>query len=297
MGGSSGGGGSSSGQVSYPAYMSTWHETWLDNVATAMTAAQGADPFGSATAYDPDAEITEMESAVVAFEAVINALAHEADWSAAVSASETGVDSVIDDTYINAEIAAFANILDDQVVNKAVPSFESGMRDINAVMSSSFAVGKALIYAFRDRDVANYAASLRSKLTFMRNDYVFTNAAKILELQYARVSLAKELAHYIIEFNRIKIVAKKEQADQDLAIDESSALWDLQTFQYGNNVLSSIAGGTSAPGKNQRGTANSAIGGALSGAATGAMIGTEIEPGYGTAIGAVIGGIGGYLMS
>ena len=53
MGGS--GGGSSSGEVSYPAYMETKHSTWLDAVAADMIIAQTGDsPYASAVAFDPD---------------------------------------------------------------------------------------------------------------------------------------------------------------------------------------------------------------------------------------------------
>jgi len=283
-GGSGGGGGGSAGRIAYPAYVETWHSTWLTNVGTAMTAAQAASPFAAAAAADPDSYITEWDTAVTAFDAIVAALDHEADWQAAVDAAESGVDGVIDDTYIDGEVAAYADVLDDQIQNKVLPQFEGGMRDINAVMSSSFQSGKAIIWAFRNRDVANYEASLRAKLSLGRLELIFQQAGRITEMQLKHVDYARDVMHYTIEFNRLALVAVKEETDQNLAIDEADALWDLKTFQYGANMLGAVAGGTGGTGKSQPSTAQSAIGGALSGAAAGAAFG-----GIGAGVGAGIG--------
>jgi len=294
-GGGSSSGGSSSGRVSYPAYMEAWHSTWLDNVATAMTAAQTTSPFNSVTAYDPATPLAATETAVAAFNAAVDALANETDWESAMTAAETQVDSMIDDTYIDADIAAFADVLDDQIVNTVLPAFEGGMRDINAVMSSAFAIGKSVIYGFRNRDVSKYGTELRVKLNIQRNALIAAGADRMLGDLIQRVSFEKDVAFMTAETNRIKIVALKEQDDEDLAIDENDALWDLNTFQFGSNVLAGIAGGTAA--SSEGGNKPSQVASVLGGAMAGAAVGTAINPGYGTAIGAVVGGVAGLLSS
>ena len=96
----------------------------------------------------------------------------------------------------------------------------------------------------------------------------------------------------LIEANRMKIVALKEQTDTDLKYDEADATWDLEVFQYGCNVLASIGGGVASPkGSKQPSTSQSMIGGALSGAAAGGMIGGL----PGALIGGVLGAAGGLL--
>ena len=91
-----------------------------------------------------------------------------------------------------------------------------------------------------------------------------------------------------MESKRIKIVAKKEELDSQLTIDEKSALWDLSIFKFGGNFLSSISGsavsqGTELPGSDK---GASALGGALAGAGMGLMA-TGGNP-VGGAIGAAI---------
>jgi len=409
MGGGSSSGGSSSGRIAYPTYMETWHSTWLDNVATAMTTAQATSPFSGAVAYDPAAPITAMTNAITAlgsaieafetkeaayapaaglavidaavaafevkadaypalaatpitaigtaitaFNTVVDALAYATDWTAAMVAAEAQVDVLIDDTYINADVAAFADVIDDQILNRVLPSFQGGMRDINAVMSSAFVVGESLIYAFRNRDVAKYNSELRMRLSMQRNELVARGASEmvesllqrvmferdvaaltvehkkmeiitferavenekvvaVLDIQAAGVALTtlekpiqyegqladfeKVLAFYSIEKQRIAIVALKEQADTDITLDEADALWDLNTFSYGNNVLGAIAGGTSATPGATGGSKPNAVSSVIGGAMAGASIGAATSNPYGVAIGAVIGGIAGLISS
>ena len=95
-----------------------------------------------------------------------------------------------------------------------------------------------------------------------------------------------------IEGKRIKIVAEKEELDMNTKIDESDALWDLEVFQHGANMLAAIGGGTANPKGKEPSQAQSVIGGALSGAAAGSMI----SPGWGTVIGAVLGAAAAYMQ-
>lgn len=104
-------------------------------------------------------------------------------------------------------------------------------------------------------------------------------------------TLEVDLTRFTLESNRLKIIAKTEQTQEQLLILEHERKWNLEVFQYGTAVLGGIGGGAFIPGKKSK--AVSALAGALSGAATGASVGTAISPGYGTAIGAVVGAIAG----
>ena len=92
----------------------------------------------------------------------------------------------ITDAEIVADIAAFANILDDEITTKVLPRFRKGMLDINAVVSSAFPIGEAVIEAFRDREVAKYGTGLRvsavMKNAETRLDIIRTNMMKSLEV-------------------------------------------------------------------------------------------------------------------
>jgi len=115
-----------------------------------------------------------------------------------------------------------------------------------------------------------------------------------------RVGWESDYVRMSVEANRIKIVAKKEQTDQDAVIDDSDAKWDLEVFQYGGNLMAAIGGGTAIPNLAKKNAAASVIGGAMMGAASGAMVGAQIGAGggpYGAGIGAVLGAAVGLLSS
>ena len=104
--------------------------------------------------------------------------------------------------------------------------------------------------------------------------------------------LTGEVTRYTLESNRMKIVAKGEQAQENLSILEHDRKWDLDVFQYGTAVLGGIGGGAFIPGKKSK--VISALAGALSGAALGTQAGGFP---YGTAAGAVIGTAAGYYSA
>ena len=154
-GGSSGGGGGGSGQVDYPDYMKTIHNDWLDNtgvdsitssVTDIMNAALGNSPFTGVDAYDPSTPLSDAWDAVCAFNTVVDALDHDSDWqSVIVNVADIIDNNIITDTYITTDVAAYADVLDDQIESEILPRFRAGMRDINAVMSSAFVIGQAVI--------------------------------------------------------------------------------------------------------------------------------------------------------
>ena len=52
---------------------------------------------------------------------------------------------LVDDTTINAEVAAFTDEQDDERDTQILPRFQAGMANINAVMSSSFVIGERVV--------------------------------------------------------------------------------------------------------------------------------------------------------
>lgn len=295
------------GKVDFPVHMKNVHQDWLgtdgdgaldDSISSSLVAimnsALAADPFSAMTAYDPASQLTAMDAAVAAFNALVDALDHEQDWEDAVDAAVAKADgAVFDDTHVNSDISAFGDILDEQVENVVLPRFQGGMRDINAVMSSAFVMGEAIIEGMRTRDVAKYGTELKIKTNIQRNDFVLKGTEAMLRDQIGRIELEKAVAHYTMESNRIRAVALKEKKDTENTIDVSDAKWELEAFQYGANLLAAIGGGTMIPsGKGDPSKAQSMIGGALSGAAVGNSI---VGGGWGAAAGAAAGLVAGWL--
>ncbi len=295
--GGSGGGGSSSGKIKYPAYMEAFHGSMLDNggadtftnsVVDAINAAYGSSPFDSVVAFDPVTELTAMDSALCAFDAAVNALDNDDDWESAMTAARVEIDTnVVSTAYIDADVAEFSDLLDDERDTKILPRFKAGMANINAAMSSSFVMGEAIIEAFGARDVSKYSKELRMKLNWQRNEMIVKAAETMLSNLMSRIGYERDVAHYRIEMNRLSIAAYKEQDDRDMWLDEQDALWDVSLFAYGGNALAAIAGAAASTREKGPSQAQSAVSGAVSGAAMGYMM-SGGNP-YGAAAGAAIG--------
>jgi len=301
-GGSSGGGGGSSGKVDYPGYMKTFHGQVLDHngtdtptlsVVDAMNAAFGNSPYAAETAYDPDVEVAAILTASGDLDDLVDLLSQG-------TGLDTLVTSILDDSRVADAIADFDDVITD-LTNQAnadlvsavtvnqIPKFEAGMRDIGAVVSSAFPIGKSII----DKAVVDQTAKVAGELRLQQAKFaagmhtsMFSETALAvikLKLQYQY-----QLSALTIEANRLKIVAKKEEADVNLKIVEVDGLWDLEVFKFGSNVLGSIAGTAVNQGEGLRtgSRVGSMIGGALSGAAAGGLAGGPV--------GAVVGGVLGF---
>jgi len=287
LGGSSGGGGGGSGAVSYPSYMQNWHGAALGQGAfnptmtTVMNSALGNSPWTGQAAYNPNTDTSMMITSVEDLQDLVNLLSSSTPLNSLVAnvLSESRIDDAVDE--FSADALA-------RIDSEIIPRFERGMQDINAVVSSAFVIGRALIMENSNRQISKYSADLHMRA-------FSEDALKIIQMKLDYQRMASTLTS---EVYRIKMVAKKEENDLNIKIDEEDAKWDLEVFQYGSNLLASIGGGTVNPQKQSISTAQSVIGGALSGAAAGAMVGAEIGAvggPLGGLIGAILGGASGLL--
>jgi hypothetical protein len=323
--GSTGGGGGGSGAISYPTYMQDWHTTWLANVATAMTTAQATSPYTGLSAYNPSVALSVVDAAVsvfrseailidshTTFDTIAGQAGDEADDMFAASVFASMASRV--DTYITTSSAAstatsaFSDMLDEEYDGKITPAFEAGMRDINAIMSSAFVIGTSLIATERANKVAKFTSEILLQDHNKRGDYIMSLMTKrsdlitqaiseMLRLFIQKIEFTRTYAALISDTKRIHIAAMNDQQLEDKAIDVNDAKWDLETFQYGANMLAAIGGGTAQPPKMEGSQMARIIGGGLSGAAAGAMLGSRIG-GEGSSLGgwgALIGGIGGMI--
>jgi Tfp pilus assembly major pilin PilA len=280
-----GGGGGGSGVVDYPAYMKDFHgdllnhtgvDTISDSLVDVMNAMLGSSPFTGETAYDPDTDLAANATALSDFETILSGINEPVDWGAIYAAVTADIDGV-EEADIATDVAAFAAVQDDQINTVVLPRFESGMRDINAVTSSAFALGKSNIEGFRNRDVAQHSSKLRIAAMSGRQQLYLNASEQVLQFTMQKYAWQESYVTKVIEANRIKIVAKKEEAEINLNIDEADANWDISVFQHGGNLLAGIGGGTVQVGQKKQSQAASAIGGAMTGAAAGAMVAKSLS--------------------
>jgi hypothetical protein len=384
----------------------------------AFNVAYNNSPFATAVSFNPTSDIAAALSGVTNFANFVITLNPFTDFSTGVSTSRSlfpqgttplrsvtyvapgipyippnyilnNTPSVLDITTldtanvneadINAAIAAMDAILTTQLEEEELPKFRAGMLNINAIHSSAYIIGEALLRASKDRALAKHGTDLQIEIAKQtqeinarhaisyreitaRNQQSFrelnsrdATATKDMNLRYVitageivskhqelyredvlRLQLSKgELdARYQIskdeidakfyihreelvrlstttmladlmkkadltyqnavvnaDIRRFAIVAQKESAEEQLAIDESDAKWNLDLFRYSGIVLAGPAGGV-AQGNDRKSRAISAIGGAISGASAGAVAGAAFG-GVGAPVGAAIGAVAG----
>jgi len=303
-----GGGGGQSGKVDYPAYMTTAHgrimdgggaDTPTNSIVDLVEVAVGNSPFTGEAAYNPATPLAAIASAVDDFSTLVNSIDPESDWLSHmkvakdyIDESSTGVEE------IEAELKAYRDEIRDNLDVVVLPRFRGGMRDINAVMSSAFAIGEAYIEASSERDIGKFLADLRIRLKTSRDEKVLKAATDMLQHAVNKADFVKALVHYTIEGNRITIVANKEQTDTDLAIAEMDAKWDLDMSMYIGNILASISGASTVKeGIAGPSAFRSALGSGISGAGMGYMAGSAgMIGGLTGPQGAIVGGLAGLIM-
>jgi hypothetical protein len=209
------GGGGSAGAVDYPEYMKTAHEGWLTALGALVG---GASPYAAQVAYDPDTDLAASDAAVAALAALLAGITDVTSWAALFTQAGTSigvtptytiadmaavtvgavaditdtadVGEIVEATIV-ADIAAFADVLDDNVEANILPRYRRGMQDIGAVVSSAFPIGEAIIEAMQAKDVAKYGTDLRLKSAFKNSEIGIENEK--LHLDVKKANLAKNL--------------------------------------------------------------------------------------------------------
>jgi len=193
-----------------------------------------------------------------------------------------------------------------------VSRFAAGMADINAVQSSAFVIGMALMENQFSKEVSRFRAQIKAELfskTVMKaadatasayinryatRDGFIAQAVNMMHAIFAMYLNAQAEAMKVgVEVERMSVVAEKERADRQLEIDVAFARWDADALQFAGNFVAALSGGVVGPIGQKPSTAQSALGGALSSAAAAAPTGNP----YIIAGAAVLGGIGGALSS
>ncbi len=304
------GGGGPSGAVDFPDYMEDIHVNWLTGGAKGSPApaltlsvedvmntalAAGGNPYTGESAFDPNASLTlasgsplkKMQDRFDTADAVVTSLDPRTDYGNFVDKAKTKVDEAyVTETEITNYVSAYESLLRTRRLTE-IARFTSGMADLNAVHSSQFIIGLALIEDGISREVNQFERELRLRLKERRGMLIDSAVKDMVQLLSLEVGSNINMSQIQAEIERLTIVAKKEQVDRDLELDVLDATWDLTVFQYGANLLAAISGAAH-PVPQQLSKVQSAIGGTLSGAATGAMVGS-IVPGIGTAVGAGVG--------
>jgi len=282
--------------VDYPVYMQTIHETWLTALSGQITTAIAANPFTALSAFDPTNDVAEMDTALATFAALVAAMS-STDYTTVYAQAVSLIDSNISpDAYILARGAEHAVGLDNELASKVYPRFEAGMRDINAVMTSAFAIGRAIIETDRMDKYDKFVADMRFQADAKRAETIANAAGEMIRIHLQKIEHSRVKTALAVDVARLSISAFADRATETKAIEADQMRWPLECYKYGANMLAGIGGGTTSSVAMDGNKTARIIGSGLSGAVAGAMVGNAISPGgEGAGYGAIVGGLAGLL--
>ena len=288
--GSSGGAGSS-GEVSWPEWISKLHKEGAENLKAAILTS--LNPYDQWNAWNPNQTIDWMYETVHYFHDTVVHYNPFADWADAIDLVKLKLDTIFTEEEIDESVLAYSALLDDNIEQHTLPRFRAGMRDINAVQSTAFVIGESILEANKNREVAKYAADLRRDWTVKEIEHIMQNGMALAALKGDYVKMVESYAHMGIDFLRMAAVLKKEEHDDQTEYRVETQKWDMDNWTQYGNYIANMHGGVSS-GSRKPSRMASAIGGAASGASMG-LTATGGNP-WGGAIGAVV-GIGASMLS
>lgn len=279
-----GGGGGSSGEIIYPSYFETYLSSWLADIDSLITTAQSNNPFTSMAPYNPATRITTMETAVTN----MNTLATydpETEWDVFDGIANSAFTASMSSGYVDNVMDAYEDDAEVPHMN-AVGRYAAQMSEINAVMTSSYLIGLGQLAQEFTRGLNRARYELEAEFERRRPVFILQACAQMSQLFAEQKQLGMHNFDAELDTQKAAIIALKEEADLDNQFDVDDALWDLELYKYGANLMAGPAGGAAGT-RSQSSTTQSALGGALSGAALGFQAaGTP---------GAIFGGIGGLI--
>lgn len=183
-------------------------------------------------------------------------------------------EDVIHGPEIAAAVSAQSELLDNEVRTKILPSFLAGMRDINAIQSTTFVIGKAIIADAQVRSLNDFQSRIRLSAIELSG-----------QLWRSHLDWSKNVIAIYLEMIKLYYATRIDVDHKQLEYKTKDKLWNMDLFDEPRAMLGALNGASAAQMKNRPSQAQSAIAGALSGAA----MGSAIYPGVGTAVGAVAG--------
>ena len=284
--------------------------------------AQGLDSAALMTTYAAQAGAlagTELDVIDVdALTQTIRGMAETNVSSAVMAALNAAADADMG-TLVDSAMAAF-RVRQRVEHTTATGRFAAGMSDINAVNSSAFVIGLALLESQYEDRLAEYDAKFTlpmAEATFKAfvdlylhsaeshlNAYIQnSDAERKRDLQY-KAHIAQTMAGLLtteaqsvgaivtmsLEASKARIIAKREEQSDNIEFDTLDIFWDAEVFQRGANMLSAVNGAV-VPNSGKATKAQTA----LSMGATGASLGLQAAGPWGAVVGGAAGALAGYI--
>ena len=265
--GGDGGGGDSQTTVRYAPYVEAHHADFLQTVQTirgAILCDYFVSPFSTYTDIDVDSAFFGVGYLISSFPSLYDMYGKfMAGLDIEVLWNQTFEDTV-NSPIVGELVAAQAAMMDDDIEINSLPRLQTGMRDINSVMSSSFVIGKSIIEDAKVKALSLFNAQLKYNLI----PYAVDRWKTHLEWNKGVIGVYAEIMKFYFS-------AKTDVDEVNYAMAAKDRLWPFTVLDFERAALGALQGATNTK-TDVAGASTTAkvVGGALSGAAMGAMIGS-----------------------
>lgn len=248
----------------------------------ALNAAFGGSPFGSAPTLNPDDAFFGSGYSVTSFPSLYDMFGRFMAGLDLHVLWEQTYNGIITSAPLGTLIASHAERLDDDVEQRVIPRFEAGMRNIGAIHSTAFAMGRALIEETRIREFNNFVAKLELG--------AFETSIRMWQ---AHLDWNKNVTVIYSEMIRLYYGTRQGASEHNAAMDAKHVTFDLDLFEYARAMLGALSGSPAAVGPGDKGK-SSPLASGIAGGVAGAAAGSSFGP-WGAAIGGVIGFAAGFF--
>ena len=162
--GGGGGGGDTKTEIRYAGYVEDKHKDFLNVLAAQRASDIDSSPFADYTEIPVDAAFFGTGYLISSFPSLYDMYGK---FMAGLDI-DTLYSQIFEDTVnapeINNLVSAEATMMDDDIGMNVLPRFQAGMRDLNAVMSSSYVLGRAAIEDARVKALSRFSAELKYRM-------------------------------------------------------------------------------------------------------------------------------------
>ena len=265
--GGSGGGGVNVNYLMYAPYIESRHKDFLMTVYERRQFLINSSPFANYVDIEVDDAffgagyiISSFPSLYDMFGKFMAGLDIESLW-----------DQIFEDTVNSPQVGdltiAESALIDDDIMTSSLPRLQTGMRDINAVMGSSFVIGKAIIEDAKVKSLSKFSAELKYRLVPIAASRWSTH----LEWNKGVVGVYAEIM-------KLYFSAKVDINEANYSMAAKDRLWPFTVLDFERAALGALQGATvSKTDVAGASTASKVLGGALQGAAMGAMVGSAFN--------------------
>lgn len=277
--GGGGKGGSGDGALRFPPYMESTHKKLLkDNdgkdLMTAFRAAWDNNPYAGREAMNIEGgylgsgyNISQFPSLFDMFGKFMAGLDIEMLWTQIHESTMNGSEA-------DELISTFSQSSLERMEEESLPMLHAGMRNIGAVNSSAFVLGRALLESKRQKEITKFSAQVKISLLQITQE----RWARHLDWNGAVIGTFHEM-------QRSYYAGAMDMDQLNYKYKEAEATWTLDLFDPARAFLGALTGAP-ASANTESSQVSRSVGGALSGGAAGYMAGGSWQS---TAIGAVLG--------